>query len=145
MPRDPLEAVLRIRRMAVDTARRHLAEALTIEETARRHAEAAEARIVSEGQAAADIATGDSAVEAFAAWLPVGRAEAQTARVAHDKAVTDVNMARAAVTVARAAAEAAADLQLRRKADQALLAERRAQNALDEVASRAGAAERDPS
>ncbi len=97
MPRDPLDAVLRVRRMAVDTARRHLAERLTVEEAARKHAEAAETRILSEGQAAADIAAGDGAVEAFAAWLPVGRAEVQAARAAHDQAMTDVNMARAAV------------------------------------------------
>ena len=138
MPRDPLDAVLRVRRMAVDTARRHLAESLTIEEAARQRVAAAEARIESELQVAADLATGDGAVEAFAAWLPIGRALVVAARAEHDKTLTDVNMARAAVTVARAAAAAAADLQSRRAADRAALAERRAQNAMDEIASRAG-------
>jgi hypothetical protein len=137
MSRDPLDAVLRIRRMAVDAARRHLADSLTIEEAARKRVAAAEARIESEAAVAADLATGDSAVEAFAAWLPVGRAIVGAAQAEHEKALTDVNMARAAVTVARASAAAAADLQSRRAADRAALAERRAQNAMDEVASRA--------
>jgi hypothetical protein len=136
MPRDPLDAVLRIRRMAVDAARRHLADSLTIEEAARKRVAAAEARIESEAAVAADLATGDAAVEAFAAWLPVGRAIVGAAQAEHEKALTDVNMARAAVTVARASAAAAADLQSRRAADRAALAERRAQNAMDEVASR---------
>ncbi len=138
MPRDPLDAVLRIRRQAVDAARRHLAACLTAEEAARHRVAWAEAQIDEEARAAADLAAGDSAVEAFATWLPVGRAAVATAQAAYEKAVADVTLARAAVTMARAAAEAAADLQRRRAADHAALAERRAQNALDEVAARSG-------
>ncbi len=136
MPRDPLDAVLRVRRMAVDTARRHLAECLAVEEAARNRVAWAEAQIDEEARAAADVTAGDNAVEAFAAWLPVGRAAVTAAQAAYEKAVAEVTMARTAVTMARAAAEAAADLQRRRAAAHAALAERRAQNALDEIAAR---------
>jgi hypothetical protein len=136
MARDPLESVLRIRRMTVDDARRALTQSLQDEEAARRRAEAAETLIYREGEIAADLSVGDGAVEAYAAWLPTGRALAQAARTAHEQSCSDVAIARAALTIARAASEAAANLLARRMAEQNTLLERRSQNILDEVASR---------
>jgi flagellar biosynthesis chaperone FliJ len=136
MARDPLESVLRIRRMTVDDARRALAQSLRHEEVARHRAEAAEALIYREGEIAADLSVGDGAVEAYAAWLPTGRALLQVARAAHEQCSSDVAIARAALTIARAASEAASNLLARRVAEQNILLERRSQNLMDEVASR---------
>ena len=76
---DALQTVMRIRKLAVDEAKRALAESLNVEDQARRVADAAEAQIGIEGQIAADLETGDGAVEAFAAWLPT----ATRTRAAH--------------------------------------------------------------
>ncbi len=136
MARDPLEAVLRIRRMTVDDARRVLVQRLREEEAARRRAEAAETLIYREGEIAADLSAGDGAVEAYAAWLPTGRAQLQAAWNTHEQSCSDVVIARAALTIARAAAEAASNFWARRVAEQNALLERRSQNFMDEVASR---------
>lgn len=136
MARDALDAVLRLRRLVVDDARRTLAQSIQHEEVARHRAEAAETLIYREGELAADLALGDGAVEAYAAWLPVGRALLKAARVAHEQCNSDVAIARAALTIARAASEAASELQSRRVAEQNKVLERRSQNVMDEVASR---------
>ncbi len=133
---DPLDTVLRIRRLAMDDAARTLTACLYREEDARHAAEAAESAIGAEGEVAADLSAGDGAVEAFARWLPVGRARAAAARVRHDAATTDTTLARAAVTIARAATEAASALCECRAAERDLLSERRAQSVLDEIGSR---------
>ncbi len=133
---DPLDTVLRIRRLAMDDAARTLASCLHSEETARQAAEAAEAAIGAEGEVAADLSAGDGAVEAFARWLPVGRARAAAARVRHDTATAETARARASLTIARAATEAASALSERRAAERDLLTQRRAQAVLDEVGSR---------
>ena len=132
---DALATVMRIRKLAVDEAKRALAEALTLENTARQEAAAAEAQIGLEAEIAADLNTGDGAVEAFAAWLPVGRARAARARAAEEEAAVDVARARAGLSAARAAAEAADNLKERRDAEAAVEANRRSQATLDEIAS----------
>ncbi len=131
---DPLETVLRIRRVTVDDAKRNLAALLRAASAAQAKADAADALILAEGELAANT-DGDHAVEAFAAWLPVGRAAATAARAAHEQVQSDMAKARAAVTVARAAAEAAESLLARRAAERAVAERRRTQAAMDEVAA----------
>ncbi len=133
---DPLATVLRIRRVTVDEARRLLSAALSAEEQADRIAAAADAAIGTEGEIAADLMAGDSAVEAYAAWLPVGRAQAVQARAASDRARSDVAKARAALTAARAAAESADTLLRNRQSAAAVEVARRAQGEMDEIAGR---------
>ena len=137
--RDALDVVLRIRRITVDDAKRALSALLQAEEEARVEADDAEARIVQEGRAAASLAGGDEVVEAYAAWLPVGRAYAVATRAACDKIRCDVSVARAALAAARAAAEAAQQLLAARAAERAMEADRRGQAAMDEVAARRAA------
>ncbi len=132
---DALQTVMRIRKLAVDEAKRALAEALTVEDAARREADAADAQIGIEGEIAADLDTGDGAVEAFAAWLPVGRAQAIRTRAAHEQTLLEVARARAGLGAARAAAEAADNLQQRKEAEAAVQANRRSQAVLDEIAA----------
>ena len=138
---DPLATVLRIRRVTVDDARRRLGAALRAADLAVAQVQAADTAITKEGEIAADLMAGDGAVEAFAAWLPVGRAKAAAAHEASERAQAEVAKARAAVTVARAAAESAEVLLQKRGADAALQAARRAQADTDEVASRLTAPE----
>ncbi len=136
---DPLDTVLRIRRMALDDAARALAACLHAEENARQAAGAAEAAIGAESEAATDLSAGDGVVEAFARWLPVGRARVAAARLREDTAMAETARARAGVTVARAAMKAASALAERRAVERNLLAERRAQAALDEIGNRPSA------
>ena len=133
---DPLDTVLRIRRVTVDDAKRGLAALLQAEDAAQGAAAEAEARVVREGQAATDLGAGDEAVEAYAAWLPVGRAQAEAARASHDRLRCEVALARAALTVARGAAEAAQRLLETRAGERRRELERRSQVEMDEVASR---------
>ena len=133
---DPLDTVLRLRRVTVDDARRELTALLQAEDRARSSADLAEALIAQEGEAAASLAAGDDAVEAYAAWLPVGRAHALATRAAQEQARCDVSVARAALAAARAAAECAQELLARRAAERARDADRRSQAVMDEVATR---------
>ncbi len=133
---DPLAIVLRIRRVTVDDARRQLAASLRIEERSIIEAEAADAAISEEGQVAADLMGDDNTVEAYAAWLPVGRARAAVAWAACERARSAVSVARAALTVARAAAEAADTLLGDRQRAAALAGSRKAQAEMDEIAGR---------
>jgi len=134
MPPNPVEFLLRIRRVAEDEAKRKLAEGIAEEARTRQRVADAEALINREGEIATDLAMGDGAVEAYAAWLPVGRKQAAAARAAHENAVATVLLARTALQVAYAAAEAAAGF-LERQSDAAsAAAAKRAQNALDETA-----------
>ena len=133
---DPLATVLRLRRVTVDDAKRSLAAVLRAEEAARMRAEAAESSIDDEAALASDLAGGDEAVEAFAAWLPVGRSKAAAARAEHEQLRSEVAMARAGLTAARAAAEAADALVERRAMQHAVATSRREQASLDEAAGR---------
>ncbi len=135
--RDPLATVLRIRRITVDDARRQLGVAIRAEEQANMAVLAAEAAIGAEGEAAADLMAGDGAVEAYARWLPVGRAQVAEAQSAAERARSEVALARAALTLARAAAESADSLLTRRREAAQLEVVRREQLQTDEVAGRA--------
>ena len=134
--RDPLATVLRIRRITVDDARRQLAATIQVEAQSDSAVLLAEAAIGAEGEAAADLTAGDGAVEAYAAWLPVGRAQVAAAHVSANRARADVAIARAALTVARAAAESADSLLKRRREAEYAEAARRAQIETDEIAGR---------
>ena len=70
MPRDPLDTVLRLRRRAVDEARRELVERVGLASQASADASLAEQAIHDEIERASDPAGDDSLVEALAAWLP---------------------------------------------------------------------------
>lgn len=133
---DPLDTVLRIRRMALDDAVRCMAACLRAEDSAgqaAKAAKAADAAIEAECESAADLAGEDAAVAAFAAWLPVGRACAAACYAALETAVAETGRARAAMTITRAAAEAASSLADRRAAERKMAVERRAQAVLDEI------------
>lgn len=136
MSRDPLDTVLKVRQQAVDDARQVLAANLRTEAVAQTLADASEACLAAEADAAADLAAGDGTVEAFIRWLPVGRSNAAMTRRRLERAQADVAIARATLSVVRAAAEAAKTLLERRAAERLAVIARRTQQDMDEVASR---------
>lgn len=138
MPRDPLDPLLRIRRMAQDEAVAALSRSLQAETDAENLAKQADRQIAAETAAASAVDGDDSVVEAFAAWLPGARHRAAQANVARERAAADVARARAALTMARAAREAVAALIAQRASEQAAAAAGREQNALDDATRACG-------
>ena len=136
MPRDPLEALLKLRQRGQDDARRALSHAIQHETDATAKAVAADRTITHEQQAAMDLQAGDGVVEAFAAWLPTARARAAEAWRAAEYAEAEVTRARALLTSAQAAAKTVETLMQQRTAARDAVAARRAQADLDEAASR---------
>jgi flagellar export protein FliJ len=132
---EPLQVVLRIRQATVDHAKSAMAKALQAEAAALLACDRAEALIDQEAQRASDLSVGDGAVEAFAAWLPVGRAKAQAARLALEDRAAGVAVARAGLSVARTAAEAAKTMLDQLHARRAAELARKEQITMDEVAS----------
>ncbi len=130
---DPLPTLLRLRRMEMDTAR---AEMLNVEARvaeAQLAVQTAEAAIRHEIAMASDIATDDAAVEAFSAWLPVGRATLARAAVVRGRAEEDVLHARTMFNLARIAAEAVETLIEENKANGLRTGLQRQQAVLDDI------------
>ncbi len=137
MKHDPLESLLRLREVAADEARRHLADCLRLESEAAEAVAAIEAAIKRETEAATSLAAGDTEVEAFAAWLRRTRPKQQAARATKEAAEAATAEARAVLGAARAAVRAV-ELMLENKAQAARAeAERKVQGQIDEAASRA--------
>ena len=136
MPRDPLDALLKLRQRGQDDARRALSNAIQHETDATAKAVAADRAIAHEQQAAMDLQAGDSVVEAFAAWLPIARARAAEAWRAAEHAGAEVARARALLAAAQAAAKIVETLMQQRAAARNAVAARRAQADMDETASR---------
>jgi hypothetical protein len=132
-----LELMSRMRRLVVEEARQHLAGCLAAETaaaTVRREAATALAR---EHDAATDPDAPDQAVEAYAAWLPRGRARLDAAEAALSRAEAASGQARAQLGAARAAEEAVQQRVAAAHAAERAEALRRDQAALDEAATRA--------
>lgn len=133
MSQDPLQALLRLRRLTVDTARRDLAACVAEEATAQEAARSIEMAIARETAAACRLEGGDQAVQAFAAWLQQVRPSARAADEAVERAVVRTAEARAVLAAARAAAEAVETMMARHAADRMAARLRAEQHALDEA------------
>jgi flagellar protein FliJ len=129
-----LQALARIRVIAVDEARRELATRLDEETRAAERERTCKRVIAREREAAESIQTQDAAVEAFAAWLPVGQAELDTARRVRTRAEAASARARASLNAARASLETIESMLAASAAKQRLDLERREQAELDEFA-----------
>jgi flagellar export protein FliJ len=136
MARDPLQAVLKLRELAVEEARRHVAQCLEAETTAGHELAEMDQAIARETAAASDLAAGDAEVEAFAAWLPQARRRARAAEAKHEAAVMETARARAALAATRAGAEAVQKLMEKRRAEHEAELQRKAQAVLDEAGLR---------
>ena len=133
MTQDPLESLLRLRRLAVDEARRGLADCLRAESQAAEALAALEAAIERETDVAADLSAGDAEVEAFAAWLRRMRPKQQAAEAQAEAATAQ---GRAILAAARAAVSAVEDMLAEHTAERKAEAQRQAQHEIDEAAQR---------
>ena len=136
MRRDSLPTLLRLRRMEMDHARTDLLAAEARASDARQAAQAARLAIQREMLAASAVEADDSAVQAFANWLPVGRASQTRAEAELRRAEEDSIRARTFFNLARTAAEAVEKLIDQREAAAVRAEQAKEQAALDEVASR---------
>jgi flagellar protein FliJ len=102
-----LATLLRLRRQGLEAASRALGEAQAAQDQAETEARAARRRLETEREAAEDLAADDAAVEAYAAWLPRGRAALAEAEAAQARAMEATVLARARLAAARIAMEAA--------------------------------------
>ena len=136
MTQDPLESLLRLRRLAVDEARRGLADCLRAESQAAEALAALEAAIERETDVAADLNAGDAEVEAFAAWLRRMRPKQQAAHAAEAEAEAATAQGRAILAAARAAVSAVEDMLAEHTAERKAEAQRQAQREIDEAAQR---------
>ena len=107
MTHDPLEALVRLRHLAVDQARRGLTDCLRVEDQAAQSVAGVDVAIQHETDVATRLASSDAEVEAFAAWLRHIRPKEHAAHVAAAEAKTATYEARAVLAAARAAVRAA--------------------------------------
>lgn len=133
MTRDPLAAVLRLRRLAMEDVSRDFAECLRGEAEARQAVAAMEAAIDRETELASSLEVGDAVVEAFGAWLKRARKDLRAAQALHEQSESETARARAALAVARAALKATEHLVAEQEAAAALETARQEQRELDEI------------
>jgi len=138
MKPDPLEALLRLRRLTADEARRGLADCLRNEDYATHAVATIEAEIEREMEAATSLATGDAEVEAFAAWLRRTRPRQRVAHLAEEQAGAETACARSVLAAARAAVQAAEDMVARHAAARRAVDLGHEQQDIDEAAQRCG-------
>jgi flagellar biosynthesis chaperone FliJ len=136
MPHDPLQALLRVRRRAVEEGRRTLAISLDAASIAAEAVREAELAIIRETERATESGGGDNLVEAFAAWLPGARRRVAQALDWQDRQEAEVARCRADLTACRQALESLEQLctSRRMRADEA--AARQEAQRLDEAGSR---------
>lgn len=136
MKRDPLEALLRLREVAVDQSRRDLADCLLVEGEAEAAVAAIDAAIEHEADVVTDLRSGDAEVEAFAAWLRRMRPRQHEARRATEQATAETAAARAALAMAQTAVRVVEEMLAHHADAVRAAAERAAQRELDEIARR---------
>jgi flagellar export protein FliJ len=134
MKRNPLDAVLRLRRLAMEDAGRDLAECLRGEAAAQQAVAAVEAAIHRETEAASSLTGDDAVVEAFGVWLKRARKDLHAAQARREHFESETARARAALAVARAAVKATELLIAKQAA--AAEAARQEQHDLDEIGRR---------
>lgn len=131
---DALVALLRLRSLGVDEARRWLAESLRAETLAEAEERLAETAIAEETARATSLDGDDGVVEAFAVWLKRARVALEQARHVHTECLAKTTQARAALALARAAREAVEAALASHLAEERAVSERRSQTEADEAA-----------
>ncbi len=130
---DQLSVLLRLRAETVREEQRRLADAIAALDAAEAAGAAARAAMEREAAHAAGIDADDTALVAFAAWLPRGRAAIAAAEEQFAQATLFAARARAALGLARAGERAVEEL-IATRAEAAAHAEAAAeQAALDEI------------
>jgi hypothetical protein len=133
---DPLNTLLRLRRLAVDEARQALADCLRTEAERAAEMRALDDAVDRETVAACDLAADDNAVEVFAVWLKRTRAERAAAAEALLRAEARTQEARAVLSVGERAKRAVVELQATREIERLAEDLKRDQIRIAEVAAR---------
>jgi hypothetical protein len=128
-------ALTRLRRLALDAAKRDLAATLAAEEEARGMAEAT-SRTIAREATFADASAGTHGPNAFAAWLTKARTQHDAARGAHAHAEAQTGRARLSLADARIALRIVEETAKRHQAATADILARAAQRDLDEIGQR---------
>jgi flagellar export protein FliJ len=136
MESDPLLALLRLRRLATDEARRVLAECLHAETEAAGRIRAVELAIAQETETASRLDGDHRMVEEFGSWLRCARAERQSAEADLTLARAQTGEARAVLGASRAALRAVEELLAKRAAEHRAEMQRAEQQSLDELGAR---------
>jgi flagellar export protein FliJ len=136
MKRNPLDAVLRLRRLAMEDATRDLVECLRGEAEAQQAMAAVEATIHRETEAASSLTGDDAVVEAFGVWLKRARKDLLAAQARREHFESETARVRAALAVARAAVKATELLIAKQAAAADAEAARQEQHDLDEIGRR---------
>lgn len=131
-----LNIVLRLRRQSLDDTRATLMAREADEQVAIGRERVARQAIHDEMAAATRLNAEDAAVEAFAAWLPRGRATVDDASTLLERAQSEVMRARTELNLMRAAVEVVEKLIEKRDAESAMEVLRKQQIVLDEIKPR---------
>jgi len=123
----------RVRRLALDRAKRDLAAAHAAEAAALRMAEAAIDIIAAEAAFASAYVAAEGGDGGFAAWLPTARSRGEQARGAHGRSMAETERARACLADAGVALRLVEELAKRHAAARKAAVARDAQRALDEI------------
>jgi flagellar protein FliJ len=113
---DGLESLLRLRHSAVAAAHSALSAALQAAGQASEASREAERAVQRELRLVADSDGDDDMVEAFARWLPLGHARAESARARERLAEAEVERCRAELTSSQVALKIVEDLHAERRA-----------------------------
>ena len=133
---EALQALLRVRRLASDEARRTLGEALARETQAQDAADAVDREIARETDLACSLDADDAVVEAFGAWLSGARVRAEATRKTAERAAAETARARAGLKLARSGLEAAEALAAEHRAAKREADAQREQHDLDDLTRR---------
>jgi flagellar export protein FliJ len=133
---DPIPVVARLRNLAVEEAKRALADCLSAEASAAEALRALEDAIGAETDAAADLSGDDRSVEDFSTWLRHANADRVAAQATLTAAETRSAESRAVLAASRSAAKAMESLLAQREAERQAATARREQVALDEAGQR---------
>ncbi len=128
-----LHSLLRVRQQGRDDAQMRLARGIKVEAEAAAKVDAVERTIATEQEVASQVDSDDAAVEAFAAWLPTAKAQAEAALEAQAKAEAEVALARAVLTASRQAVETVETLIMHRDRERKTRRDREDSRALDEA------------
>jgi flagellar biosynthesis chaperone FliJ len=128
-----LRALLRLRRMTVDEARRGLAACLQHKAETEAALAEIESAIEKEAAAAAALEAGDDAVEAFGAWLKRIRISQAAAAGQDAEAEARIQQARAVLAAAQAGLKAVEAAEARAAAERQAAKARQQQHALEDT------------
>ena len=133
MEADRLAAILRLRRMAVDSAREAMAGCIAGETKAAELTHSYERLIWRQTEAASQLESTDLGTSSFAKWLPLAAQKLNAARTEYEHSVAETFAGRACLRVAQSALAAIEELWNAAKTAERIEAERRSLADLDEI------------